>query len=198
MLCPICDIQLSRPTIESKQHACCPRCASKLYKGNNLTPHKQLALSITGMLLLMVAYTQPLLEMDMYGIYGSASIIEGVLRLFHQQFYFVAILVALCAVIAPVLFLLLVFFISLSLVLNRSGEWLKLLLTWLSWSIHWSMLEVYLVGFLVSVFKLSSMADLSFGYGIIAFVLLILVNSTIISHLDLHCYWEAAHGSAKK
>lgn len=196
ILCPACDLELSRPQLNSKQYACCPRCKTKLYKSSNLSPEKQLALSVTGLFLLIVAFSHPLLEMDMYGIYGSATIIEGVIALFNQQFYFVSFLVALCAIVAPTLFLVLVAIISLGIMRRSSGQWLKILLSWLAWSTHWSMLEVYLVAFLVSIFKLNTMADLSYGPGIISLVLLIIINSTIVSCLDQHCYWEAAHGNS--
>jgi len=193
ILCPICDLQLKRPSLESKQYACCPRCQTKLYSASNLSPQVQFALSLTGLVLFAIALNFPLLEMDMYGIYGSATIFEGVIALYQQQFYLVSVLVFICAIAAPMLFLCLVLVINLAMLLHAKRPWFKLLLTWLDWSVHWSMLEVYLVAFLVSVFKLNSMASLSYGPGIIAFVSLVIINSFIVSCMDRHCYWEVTN-----
>lgn len=190
ILCPACDLKLHRPPLNNKQYATCPRCHSPLYRHNNATAQTQVALCISALILLFVALNFPLLEMDMYGIYGAANIFQGVQVLFEHEFYFVSLLVFVCAIAAPMAFLSSILFINLSILFQSQHTSIKLALSLAEKCKHASMLEVYLVAFLISVFKLNTMAELSYGPGIIAFVGLVIINSFIVANIDLHCYWE--------
>jgi paraquat-inducible protein A len=55
---------------------------------------------------------------------------------------------------------------------------------------EWAMLEVYMLGIIVAVVKLSSMAELRFGFGLYAFVGLLIITSLLTGSLDKVLFWR--------
>ncbi|HFS0768431.1 TPA: paraquat-inducible protein A, partial [Pseudomonas aeruginosa] len=59
---------------------------------------------------------------------------------------------------------------------------------------EWGMLEVYLMGILVSIVKLIDMADLSLGIGLACFVALLFTQVWLEVTMSPHQVWEALGG----
>ncbi len=54
----------------------------------------------------------------------------------------------------------------------------------------WEMLEVFMIGILVSIFKLKDLADLSLNIGIICFAVLVLCVNALKITLDKAMIWD--------
>jgi paraquat-inducible protein A len=80
--------------------------------------------------------------------------------------------------------------ISGHLYFNRPNRYLSQWLRTLQHIEEWAMLEVYLLGIIVACVKLSSMAELKFGLGLVAFILLLLVSVTLASNFDSTLFWQ--------
>ncbi len=61
---------------------------------------------------------------------------------------------------------------------------------WLQHIDEWAMLEVYTLGIIVACVKLASMAQLKFGFGLYAFVGLLIVNGMLTNSLDNYLFWR--------
>ena len=59
---------------------------------------------------------------------------------------------------------------------------------------EWGMLEVYLIGILVSIVKLADLAELSVGLGLFCFIALLLVQVWLEVTMSPHQIWEALAG----
>ena len=55
--------------------------------------------------------------------------------------------------------------------LGTPSPWMKTLLRWVEWLMPWSMAEIFLLGTLVSLIKITSLADIAIGLSFYAFVL---------------------------
>jgi paraquat-inducible protein A len=60
----------------------------------------------------------------------------------------------------------------------------------------WSMMEIYMLGILVSIVKLGKMATIIPGLAVIAFGLLIFVLNFALSSVDSHMVWERLEGDS--
>jgi len=60
------------------------------------------------------------------------------------------------------------------------------------------MLEVYLVSFLIAIFKLSDIADIQFQLGLLSFVSLMFISSLIMYGLNLEIFWQKMEKNAKR
>ncbi len=193
-ICSYCDLAVERVQLKGGECAKCPRCGSLLYQQTHATPTTILALCTTAIILIFPANLYPLLEMTMLGTSETTTLMQGAKMMLNEGGSFVAVLVVFCAVVAPFLMLSALWLSSAIIsfapnfrLLNRG---LKPLLKLTDFMTHWSMLEVYLVSFLVAVFKLVDISEIEIGFGLVCFVLLMLINSLILINYDAKYYWS--------
>lgn len=189
--CPDCDLLMLRERLQSTQEACCPRCASKLYLYRPRMLSRSLALVLTALLLYIPANFEPIMHMDIMGLTSRDTVWSGVLSLYHADMPLVATLVFLFSMLVPLLKLLCQLFVLLSIRWNlgrRLGIHCFLAYHKLK---EWGMLEVYLMGILVSIVKLLDMATLHIGLGFACFVGLLLSQIWLEVTMSPQQVWDA-------
>ncbi|MGI9274841.1 MAG: paraquat-inducible protein A [Endozoicomonas sp.] len=193
-LCPECDL-LIRPASRlrlsrRKRRVCCPRCHHVLHCHNPGGQERCLALVISGLLLFLPAMLFPVLSMEILGSEQKASMLDGVRGLYQEGLTGVAALVFFSAVLAPLVRLLVLLQVLLAVFLNR-GRWLarRLFRGYLHLG-EWGMVEIYLLGVLVSVIKLADMASVHPGIGLFSFAGLMLAELGISINMSEHDLWE--------
>jgi paraquat-inducible protein A len=102
----------------------------------------------------------------------------------------IAALVALTAIAAPAVQLSTLLYLLLPLRLGRVPPALAVVFRVMRRIQPWSMMEVFLLGILVSVVKLAGMADIVPGLAIWAFGVLILVIAAANASLDPRIIWR--------
>jgi paraquat-inducible protein A len=187
--CKDCDLLLERVDTPVGDKALCPRCANPLYQPRENSIEHTLALAITGLLLFLPANLLPVMSMDLVGQESSTTIYQGSLVLFQEGLYWTALLVFFASIAIPFCKLLLVLFISGSLHRERFSPLLPYAFRYYHYLDEWGMLEVYMLGVLVAVVKLSGMASVLPGIGLYCFIALLLVTTLMSSLLDEDCFW---------
>lgn len=190
LACPECDLLLSKNTPVVGEKAHCPRCGYLLHNPSENSIMRTFSLSLTGLCLLFPANLLPIMGIKVLGNSHDGTLISGVLTLFNEGMWGVAALVFLSSVLFPFLNIVLALLISGHLLFNRANKHLSLWLRTLHHIEEWAMLEVYLLGIIVACVKLASMAELKFGLGLSAFVLLLLVTVTLASNFDSPLFWQ--------
>lgn len=197
-VCNKCDLIVDYIAIDKKKHAHCPRCNTLLYTNNAFSISTILALSITGLILVIIANVFPMFTITMLGVGESATLIQGAWALLQKEFYFVGLLVIFCSFIAPFLFMSCLIQICVLLLTKQNTPQLILLLKLVNFLTEWSMLEVYLVSFLIAVFKLSDISDIELQLGLLSFVSLMFISSLIMYGLNLEVFWQRMEKNAKR
>jgi len=130
------------------------------------------------------------MSLNMAGFSQQQSLINGARILLSEQYYLVAILTFMSSLLVPLLRLSLLFFVTLSLSLNRYHKSLF-------WSFRlyhhveeWGMLDVYMLGIIVSVVKLLSMAEIEPGFGLWAYAGLLLSYILATTSLNHYEVWD--------
>lgn len=102
----------------------------------------------------------------------------------------ISVLVAFCAVIAPVTYVL--FLLTLLLAARRPTvpHWAGEALRWVGHLQVWSMLEVVMLGVLVALTKIAQLARVDPGIGMYAFGATILLIPAIITNFDKRALWQ--------
>lgn len=188
--CPECDLLLhgGSAVVGEKEH--CPRCHYLLHRPRADSVTRTLALSLTGLFLMLPANLLPIVGIKVLGNYHDGTLLSGAVTLFNEGMWGVAILVFLSSILFPILSIILSLWISGHLFFNRPNRYLSLGLRTLHHIEEWAMLEVYLLGIIVACVKLSSMAELKFGLGLAAFILLLLVTVMLASSFDSTLFWQ--------
>ena len=190
LACPECDllVRCGSAVVGEKEH--CPRCHYLLHRPRAQSVVRTFALSLTGLCLLLPANLLPIVGIKILGSSHDGTLLSGVVTLFNEGMWGVAILVLLSSILFPMLSILLSLLISGHLYFNRPNRYLSEWLRTLQHIDEWAMLEVYLLGIIVACVKLASMAELKFGLGLTAFVLLLLVTVALASNFDSTLFWQ--------
>jgi paraquat-inducible protein A len=188
--CPECDLLLrpALPNVGEKAH--CPRCGLLLLRPHKQSIERTFALSIAGFILFFPANLLPMVGISMMGNANTGILFSGVLALFNDGMEAVAVVVFLASILFPLVQISLSLLISGHLYFNRANRYL---MHWMRWMHHldeWVMLEVYMLSIIVACVKLMSIAQLKFGWGLYAFVALIIINTLLTSGLDEELFWE--------
>lgn len=152
---------------------------------------RTLAFALTGLVLFIVANSFPFLSFEMQGQRTETTLFSGVADLTEQGKGEVAAVVFFTAILAPGLQLLLLLMVLAPLKLGRGlPPGYPTLFRWFKTMVPWGMMDVFLIGILVSVVKLADMATIVPGTSLFAFVILIFVLAAAQASLDPDIVWE--------
>lgn len=188
--CPECDLLLNPATPELGDKAHCPRCGYLLQRPRKQSIERTLALSLAGLILIVPANLLPMVGIKIFGNSHDGTLWSGVSALLKEDMWAVAVLVLFSSVLLPLVNIGLAFLISLHLFFKKSSVHLTRWMRWLQHLNEWAMLEVYALGIIVACVKLAGMAELRFGFGLYAFVALLIVNAMLSHELDYYSFWR--------
>jgi paraquat-inducible protein A len=188
--CHECDLVITIPQIPEGASAHCVRCGAVLFRTRPDSVNRTLALILAGIVLFVVACCFPFLELRNAGIVQKTSLLTGVYNLYQQKMSILATLVLLTCVLVPLAQMLGLLYILIPLKRNRQlrhSAWVFRAYLHLQ---PWGMMEVFLLGILVSLVKLGKMATIVPGLAVIAFGVLIFLLAAALSTLDPRHVWE--------
>jgi paraquat-inducible protein A len=190
LACHDCDLLHRRVALPARGAARCTRCGATLYRDARQGFERTLAFGLASLVLLLVANLLPFMSFEMGGLVEINHLASGVRELWEQGFWPLAALVLLATVLAPATRLALLVFVSGSLQSGRRPPGLRPALKLADRLHQWAMLDVFLLGAIVAVIKLSDLADVHLGLGLWAFCGLIVTLSAANAAFDPHQAWE--------
>lgn len=190
VLCHDCDLPNRLGEVPEGGAARCPRCNGLLYRKVPDSIDRTIAFATGGLVLFVVANAFPFLSMEMRGNVTETTLATGVRTLFRDERPLVGSLVLLTTILAPFLHLVLTLYVLLPLKLGTTAPASRELFRLLHQVQNWSMMEVFLIGILVSLTKLADMASIIPGIALWSFALLIPVVAAATASLDTHLVWS--------
>lgn len=188
--CHECDLLQRTVPLPPGGVARCARCGAVLYRQGDTGLDQVLALTVAGLILFALANAFPLLTMRIDANVQPATLLSGVWLLADQGMAGLAALVVLTSAAAPLLKLVLLGYILVPLRLGRRAPGTARALRMVLALQPWAMMEVFLLGVLVAMVKLSSMAEIVVGPALYAFGFLVLVLAGITASLDPRTVWD--------
>lgn len=169
--CHDCDLSVVVPQLEHRQKAFCPRCGLKLTSFYRNTVDHLLAYSLSALIFLAASIPFDFLYFSARGQARSVDIPQSVMTLINNDFLVLAVIQLMAIIIVPLVII---------------GGLLYLLLCWKTTGkrparaaavckvifmlLPWGMAEIFLIGALVSLIKISSLADVGFGLSFYAYI----------------------------
>ncbi len=188
--CPGCDLLYNHVPASLGKKIHCPRCGTTLHIHIQDSVNKTLALSLTGLLLYIPAMTLPILTFTVMGIKASGNVIDAMLSLVQKGYLFVALMVLLVSILLPLVKLYLLFWVAFSLKIGRSTTKLPGIFRAYKHCAEWGMVEVFMLGILVSIIKMYSVAAINYDIGFFCFIALVLITVGSSVKLDEDLYWR--------
>ncbi|MEB0043174.1 MULTISPECIES: paraquat-inducible protein A [unclassified Pseudomonas] len=187
IICEHCDSVYQSTALARGQTARCVRCAAILGRGGQLSIQQLLALSISAAMLFIFANAFPVISISLQGLSNQATLWQSVQALAQGQISPMAAVAGLTIILAPFLQIILLCWVLSFALARRAAPGFKLCMRTLEHLRPWSMLEVCLLGILVSIVKLAGMLDVHPGVGLWALgmltVLIILISGKGIRRL---------------
>jgi len=193
--CPECDALFLLMPVKATQSAYCPCCNAKVRNGRDWSLTRLGAMAITMLLLMPLAFTQPLLSITMLGSRIDASLWQGIWQMATEGDTITAAIVMFCLIGAPATLVLSIAYLWLGNILGMNLRPVLLMLTRLK---EWVMLDIYLIGIGIACIKVSDYAFIDPGYGLIAFVALVILSLLTLIHLNVEQLWQRFYPRRRK
>jgi len=191
--CHSCDLLHDKSALGDGEKAWCSRCGSLLYRADNNAIEISLALTIASLLLFLFAHLLPFLSIDIDGNKSTIYLISTIDTLSKLDNMMMVIAGVLFLVAIPLGVLLLDLLLLSALYSNRRPLTLfaRQLLLVIGRVTPWNMLEIFLLGVLVTIVKLASIAEITLHQGFWAFVALVMINLFVSTALEPEELWQA-------
>jgi len=187
--CHECDLLMRETAAPEGGSVSCPRCQAVLYRNMGSRFDWALAFLVSAALLYVIANYFPIVTMEAGGSRTIATLFGTVTSLHGTGSSPVAALVLLTAIVFPALIIGLMIYMLLPLQLGHSPTGAAFLFRALRAAQPWGMVEVFMLGILASIVKLTHLASLVVGPALWAFGALIVMLAASAWAFEPSEYW---------
>jgi paraquat-inducible protein A len=188
--CHECDLVHQLGAVPPGGSARCVRCGTALYRPKRDSINRTLALTLAGLVLYIIANTNPFLGFKIGSQVRETILATGIYQLYQQDMKMIATVVLFTVVLVPAIYLVSMLYILVPLQMNLVPRHLARVFRLLGFLKPWGMMEIFMLGILVSAVKLGKMATIIPGAALFAFMALIFVQAAMTVTLDSHLIWE--------
>ncbi|WP_308365475.1 MULTISPECIES: paraquat-inducible protein A [unclassified Microbulbifer] len=187
--CHQCDLLLERAVAPLGQKLVCPRCNATLHRNGAHSIRYTAALSLTGLLLFIPSAALPLLHFSIFTFGAENTLFNGVQSLFGAGYIWLSSLVLFCSVLAPLGKFTLLAFISWGCGWEALDRPVANAVRWYHHLRDWAMLDVYMLGILVALVKMSDLGKMAVEPGLYCFAAMMLVSNLTTLSFDPYAVW---------
>lgn len=187
--CRGCDLLQRLPAIAPGGKARCVRCNELLAVRPRHPGEHSLALACACAIVIGLANALPLMSLSAAGRSASTTLAGGVLQMWAEGSEITAVVVAVCAIVAPATYVLAMLAVLLAARRDPVPRWVGNLLEWAGRVRPWGMVEVLLLGILVALVKIAQLATVTPGGGMYALGILVFLLPWFVSTLDTEGLW---------
>jgi paraquat-inducible protein A len=188
--CPECDL-LQRPTVLAEHTvARCARCSSLLYQPLDDDLDRPLAFTLAAWVLFVIANAFPIVGLEVQGQTTTATLFGTAQALAMQNMKLLSALVFFTTILVPAVQLSAMVYLLVPLRSGRVPRHLPLAVRVFQEVRPWGMIEVFILGLLVSLVKLGALARVVPGMGLWAFGLLLFAIAAAVASFDARVIWS--------
>jgi paraquat-inducible protein A len=190
LVCHDCDALLEMPELAEGEKATCPRCVAVLVTRGRNSLHRTAAFAMASAVLFVVANAFPFLTLRAGFRESQMLLWQSATGLAEQGYGYLGAAVSIFVVGAPALLIGGLLYIILPLLRNRRPPAAIPLCRWVLRARRWNMMEVFLLGVLVSLLKLGKLATLMLGTSFWALVALIICLTAALASIHPRELWR--------
>jgi paraquat-inducible protein A len=171
---------------------CCPRCGAGLHRRKPHSLQYAWAFLLAAVVCYIPANLMPIMLTEMLSGTQRDTIMSGVAYLWRNGSWPLALVVFIASVLVPLLKILSM--LLLLLTVHWRSRWAPRQRTRLYRLLEvvgpWSMLDIYVVGLLVALVQLQSLATIKAGPGAVAFGAVVVLTMLSAMHFDPRLIWD--------
>jgi paraquat-inducible protein A len=187
--CRECDLLQRAIVLSEGGTARCQRCGAVLYRKTAGSLDRTLAYALAAAALFVIANTFPILGLDAQGNHTSTTVFGTVRALYATGMSAVAGLVFVTTILIPAIDLAALLYLLVPLRLGRVPPGVPAMLRLIQAVRPWGMVEVFLLGMLVSLVNLCHLAHVHIGVALWSFAGLMLLLAATAASFDAQGIW---------
>ena len=191
IVCEGCDAVYLRKRLRRREVSHCARCGTELDRHAGDQSARVLPLTVASLILFAIANLFPIVEIELRGLTSETTLAGAVVVLSSEGMSVVALLVLATTILFPLLQLCILFYLLVPMARERRPAGFAVLVRILQSLRPWGMIEVFLLGVLVAIVKLSSLAQVVAGPALWAFMGLTVLLTAVLS-FNPRTFWEMA------
>lgn len=182
--CNECALTVRLPELKENQKAQCPRCGYTLSVIHRNANERIIALAITALIFLLASLPFKFLSFSANGLENHFDAMTSFVVLIDHNYQLLALIEFLTIFAIPTSILLSIIYLLIPLNKGLYPKHGRRVLTLVFKLLPWSMVEIFLIGTLVSLIKIISMANIELGLSFYAFILFTLSMTLVVLHID--------------
>ena len=188
--CHECDLLQREISLPPGRVVLCCRCGAKLYRSAHKSLDTPLAFLLTAAVVLLVANAYPIVGLSIQGMDNATTLFGAAHALWIQGMVPIAVLVFLTTFLVPAVELAIMGYLLLSLKCGRTPAGMTLLMRVLQYVTPWGMVEVFILGVIVALVKLTHYGSVIPDTALWAFGFLTLLLAATASSFDIRDIWD--------
>ncbi len=196
--CPECDLLLKEIPLAPDGAAVCCCCGATLYRNRPDSLRRTLAFTLAAVIFYLVANIFPILGIELQGNGNASNLFGAVRSMWHEEMRLISILVFITAILIPALELSILLYLLVPLYLMKQPPGIPLIMRIMSAIKPWGMVEVFMLGILVSLVKLQGDFSIFPGVALWSFAALTLLLAAVAASFNPRDVWEHLDYSNKR
>ncbi|GIU32036.1 paraquat-inducible protein A [Shewanella schlegeliana] len=190
-VCGECELTLLIPKLAVNQKALCPRCGYLLTARRNNCLDRILAFAISALIFLILSFQFEFISFEYNGLGDSIKLLDSVSILIDNGYAWLAIIEVASVFVIPGFILISLIYLVFFLRQGRYPPKGLGLTSVIFKLIPWNMVEIFLIGTLVSFVKIISIAEIGLGTSYFSFILFSISMTAALLHLDKRAFYQA-------
>lgn len=195
--CDECGLVTRVPSLAQGQIARCPRCHHPLTQSHKHPYQTVIALALSCLSLLALSLMFPFLSFSIQGLTQEITLLNAAKMLGEYQNILLALLLFTTVILLPALYLLLILTVYYQAAQTQRRSLSKREVKIATYGCRllfkvqpWLMVDVFLIGVLVSLIKIASLAEVAMGNSFWAFCLFSVLLVKTVSLIDRYWLWQ--------
>ncbi len=190
--CHECDALYKKRALPQHSKAQCPRCGALLYRRIATNLDRICAMTLAALITFMIAQGFPIVELDANGMTSQTTLIGAIVALWGEQMEIIAVLVFCSTILFPLTELVALLYVLMPLRAGFVPPGFNAVLRAIQFVRPWGMIEVFMLGVLVTLVKMVSIARVVSEAALFAFAALTLMVAAVVVSFDPRTLWEIA------
>lgn len=190
VICEECDLLQKKAQLKAGDEELCIRCGYSLYKFNPHGLHYSLVFALTALVLFVLSNIYPIVSISSQGLNNSTTLLGVVQILYQDEMWLVALLVLVTTFLTPAMEISALIYLLLPLKFGVVLPGMKFVYRWMHHIRPWVMVEVFMLGLLITISKLSGLAFVVPEIALVAFVLLMFTIIIASVNFDERIFWQ--------
>jgi paraquat-inducible protein A len=189
--CHECDALFVKCELPYRTSAKCSRCGATLYPSISPNLDKACAITLAALITFLIAQAFPIVELETNGITSETTLIGAIVALWGENMEVIATMVFCATILFPLTELVALLYLLVPLRAGVVPAGFQTVLRAIQFVRPWGMIEVFMLGIVVTLVKMTSLARVIPEAALFAFGALTLLFAVILT-VDPRALWEVA------